>query len=371
MAHMRIKADEARRSRKGIFLGGFTCMLLCAACSTTQLAVSTQAEVMELAFPSIEEQTDYDFARSAIPGNLVQIEGLLRVQPDNERLLLLAARGFTSYAYGFVEDELHQAEQAGDLDAADRQRARARAMYLKAKDYGWKLLRLLDDDVPAEAPRDPDELRALVRDAFDSPEHASALFWTGNAWGLAINLSRDEPALLADLPFARVLVERAVELDERYYNASGHVFLGVAHASLGQSMGGQPETGRAHFEKALALTERRATLVHVNYAESYAVQTQNRDLFTSLLEEVLAAPIPEGSALTLPNTIARRRAQRLLAQVDSLVLQSLDDLPAAPPDPPTPEEDSDLPDAPPDPPEASEPTSAPQAGAPGPATVAE
>src|SRR5690606_39734174 len=60
MAHMRIKADEARRSRKGIFLGGFTCMLLCAACSTTQLAVSTQAEVMELAFPSIEEQTDYD-----------------------------------------------------------------------------------------------------------------------------------------------------------------------------------------------------------------------------------------------------------------------------------------------------------------------
>ena len=66
MAHMRIKADEARRSRKGIFLGGFTCMLLCAACSTTQLAVSTQAEVMELAFPSIEEQTDYDFSGKRI-----------------------------------------------------------------------------------------------------------------------------------------------------------------------------------------------------------------------------------------------------------------------------------------------------------------
>src|SRR5690606_21410837 len=113
----------------------------------------------------------------------------------------------------------------------------------------------------------------------------------------------------------------SVELDEGYYNSSGHVFLGVAHSSLGQSMGGQPETGRTHFEKALTLTGRKALLVHVNYAESYAVQTQNKELFTSLLQEVLAAPTPENRALTLPNTIARRRAQRLLAQVDSLVLQ--------------------------------------------------
>lgn len=308
--------------------------LLASGCNMTQLAVETQAEVMEQAFPAIEEQTDYEFAREGIPANLVQIDGLLKVQPDNERLLMLATQGFCSYAYGFVEDDMQRAELAGDLEASDRYRARAREMYLKARDYGLSLLRLRQSDFPEELPRDPDQLKKVLNELFTDAEDAPALFWTGNAWGSAINISRDDPLLVADLPFTTVFVERSVELDEKYYHAAGHVFLGVANSALGESMGGDPEKGRQHLEKALSLTGRKATLVQVNYAQAYAVQKNDKALFSKLVNEAIETPIPKGD-LALPNTIAKRRAERLLAQVDTLIMTPLDELPPTPADAPS------------------------------------
>src|SRR5690606_34875508 len=79
-------------------------------CSVKRMAVDTQAEIMQEAFPVVEEQTDYEYARLAAAGNLMQIEGLLKVAPDNERLLMLATQGYASYAYGFLEEEMDEAE---------------------------------------------------------------------------------------------------------------------------------------------------------------------------------------------------------------------------------------------------------------------
>src|SRR5690606_33995886 len=45
-------------------------------CSVKRMAVDTQAEIMQEAFPVVEEQTDYEYARLAAAGNLMQIEGL-------------------------------------------------------------------------------------------------------------------------------------------------------------------------------------------------------------------------------------------------------------------------------------------------------
>jgi hypothetical protein len=250
----------------------------------------------------------------------VQVEGLLRVAPDDERLLLLATRGWASYAYAFVEDEKERAEFENDLERADRERARARAMYLDAKGFGLRLLRRLEPDFGTTLERDPEALQRFLAAELSDPKAAAALFWTGYAWGSAIGVSRDDPVLLADLPLARVLVERSVELDESYYHAAGHVFLGVLHSSRSLSAGGDPELGRGHFEKALALTERKAFMVQLNYARHYAVQAQDRALFERLLREVVDAHADVPAALSLPNAVARRRAERLLGQVDRLIL---------------------------------------------------
>lgn len=285
----------------------------------TELAVDTQARVMERAVPVLDEQTDVEVARAAAPAALLQVEGLLRVAPDDERLLLLATRGWASYAYAFVEDEKESAELEGDLERAERERARARAMYLAAKGFGARLLRELAPGFDAALQRDPEALERFLAAEFDEASAAAALFWTGYAWGSAIGVSRDDPALIADLPLAAALVERSVALDERYYHAAGHVFLGVLHSSRGVSAGGDPARGKRHFERALELTQHQALMVQLNYARYYAVQAQDRALFTRLLGEVAGSQAGPAE-LSLPNTVARRRAERLLGHVDRLIL---------------------------------------------------
>lgn len=292
--------------------------LLAVGCDMTRFTARSSAGLFERAAPAFDEQADYEFAKQAAPASIMQLEGILRIEPDDERLLLAGTQAWTSYAFGFIEEEAQIAEDRGDAGGADWQWARARRMYLRARELGRRLLERRAKGSERALAAGPDRLREfLVRELRDRAD-AGALLWTGSAWGAAIDISRDNPALLADLPLARALVERAVELDESYYDAAGHVLLGTMDASLSRTLGGDPEAGRRHFERALALTGRRAIMAQVNYARTYAVQTQNRPLFIALLREAAGASVDLNPHARLPNEVARRRATRLLAHVDEL-----------------------------------------------------
>jgi isopentenyl diphosphate isomerase/L-lactate dehydrogenase-like FMN-dependent dehydrogenase len=80
-------------------------------------------------------------------------------------------------------------------------------------------------------------------------------------------------------------------------------------------MGGRPDVGRAHFERAVALSEGRNLLAKVMFAESYARLVFDRDLHDTLLGEVLSAPV-QAPGLTLMNTVAKGRARELLESAD-------------------------------------------------------
>jgi hypothetical protein len=304
--------------RRRALLAGIALAPAFAGCDMTRFTARSTAGLFERAAPAFEEQGDYEFARQAAPASIMQLEGVLLIEPEDERLLLATARAWTSYAFGFIEDDLELAENRGDLEGADHQRARARRMYLHARDLGRRLLKQRADDTEQAFAAGPDRLREFLARELRDRDDAPALFWTGYAWGAAIDISRDDPALVADLSLAKTLVERSVELDETYYEAAGHTFLGYSAAILGRTLGGDPEGGRRHFERALALTRRKALMAQLNYARSYAVQTQNRTLFSALLREVVQASPDLNPRARLPNEVARRRAARLLARADTL-----------------------------------------------------
>ncbi len=123
--------------------------------------------------------------------------------------------------------------------------------------------------------------------------------------------------MIADLAFTRALIERQVELDPEYFNAGGVTFLGVINASFGEAFGGDPERGREFFEQALSITDRKFLLIQYNYARTYCVQTNNRELFDELVDEVLTAgDISHDNRL--PNKIAVRRTRWLRDHADDL-----------------------------------------------------
>jgi hypothetical protein len=164
------------------------------------------------------------------------IEAFLENDPDNPTLLLLACQGFAAYAYMFIEED-------DPMRAID--------FYKRAKKYGFSLLaqdHLIPEDVFDLDAWDRKLSAARKRDV-------PAIFWTAFAWGGQIQLDRESPASLADMPFVIRLVQQVETLDRTYWFGGPDTFLGFYHGSVPKPLGGQPETSKAHFETALEITK--------------------------------------------------------------------------------------------------------------------
>jgi tetratricopeptide (TPR) repeat protein len=285
-------------------------LLLLAGCDLTRFTASSSAALFVRGGEGTQEHWDYEMIGDALPASILQLEGVFRVVPDNEDLGVALMRAYISYAFGWVEDEMADAQDAGDFDEEERLTTRARLLYLRARNVGLHLLRQKDEDVEDVLQGSPQEVEAYLERRFTSRDDVPVLFWTGYAWGSAINAGQ-VPELVVELSTARALVERAVALDPAYYDHSGFTFLGALNAAPG----GDVDQAREYFERALRETDRQFFTVHVTYARTYAVRTLDRDLFVTLLREVIDGgdPLPRAR---LANRIARRQALRYLSRVD-------------------------------------------------------
>jgi hypothetical protein len=287
-------------------------VLLSLGCDTTRLAANSTAGVFERAAPAVEGYWDYRTAGDAMPANLMQLEGLARVVPENDAILMQLIKVYVAYAYGWIEDRAEDLQLAGDLEAAELERVRARQMYLRARDVGKHAISLDHDGLESALSEGLEGFEAYLDREFEDSDEAPILFWTGYAWGSFINLSLNDISAVSDLGYAKALVARSVELDPTYFNSAGLTFLGVASSV---ELSGDLDAARALFERALTQTERHSLIVQVNMARFYAVRTQDRELYVTLLQEVLDAGNVNPQA-RLNNEIAKRRAKRYLEEVD-------------------------------------------------------
>ncbi len=290
-------------------------LLAGAGCDLTRFTASSTANMFGRASSGLEQHFDYELVGDALPGNSLQLEGVFRIIPENEQLGLTLTRAYVSYGYGWIEDEMEQAQDRGDLDEEERLLARARLLYERGRNIGLHLMRLRDRGVDDAMTGQIEEFTRYLNQHYTSPNDVPLLFWTGYAWGSAINAGRDDPEMVLSLPMARALVERAVELDPTYYNYSGLTFLGVVNASLPPALGGDPDRARELFESALQHTDRKFFTVQFSYARTYAVQQGDRNLFIRLMREIVDGgdPTPEAR---LANRMTRRRAIRWLRRTD-------------------------------------------------------
>ncbi|MEZ4288766.1 MAG: TRAP transporter TatT component family protein [Polyangiales bacterium] len=60
-----------------------------------------------------------------MPANIIQVEGILRVVPDNQSILLQAIKAYVGYGYGWIEDKVDVADANDRLDEADAYRDQA------------------------------------------------------------------------------------------------------------------------------------------------------------------------------------------------------------------------------------------------------
>jgi predicted anti-sigma-YlaC factor YlaD len=284
------------------------------ACSIKSLAVNSLGNALAEGSSTYASDDDPDLVRDASPFALKTIESLLDASPRHKGLLLAAVRGFTQYGYGFIEQEADFVESR-DLAEATYLRGRARRLYRRALGYG---MRGLEVDIPGFR----DRLRADPRTALAGmrKKDVPLLYWTGNAWGAAISISKSDAELTADQSLVAALMHRALDLDEGFELGSIHDFF-ISYEGGRSSVGGSVAEARKHLERALALAQGHRAAPLVAFAETVSVASQDHAEFERLLREALAVDPDAAPEFRLSNLIYQKRARWLLARRDELFIE--------------------------------------------------
>lgn len=234
--------------------------------------------------------------RDGAPAYLIMLDALIGEGDASPDLLRASASLNGAYATAFVTDERRR------LNFTDK--AFALALRAACEDVAWA----------CEA-RSMPFVDLEERIAAAEPRDVPALYALATAWAGWIQARSSDWEAVADLGRVQPLMERMVALDEAYDNGGPRLYMGVFETLLPAALGGRPEAGRAHFERALQITGGKHLLVKVFFAESYARLVFDRELHDRLLREVLAADV-EAPGLTLMNAIAQEQARDLLQSAD-------------------------------------------------------
>ena len=108
-------------------------------CSVKRYAVNRLGDSLAASGTTYTGDDDPDLVGQALPFGLKLIESLLAESPRHQGLLVAATSGFTSYAHGYVEFDA-DVQESVSLDTTRALRARARRLYLRARDYGLRAL---------------------------------------------------------------------------------------------------------------------------------------------------------------------------------------------------------------------------------------
>ncbi len=276
-------------------------------CSVRQMAASSIGDALAGGGDAYAADDDIDLIGAATPFGLKTIESLLGTVPEHRGLLLAAARGFTQYGYVWVQMPAEEMEEH-DVRAAYAQYARARRLYLRARDYGLRGLGLSREAMRA------DPAAALSR---ATREDVPLLYWTAFAWGAAISLSKDDPAIIAGLPAVDALVRRAAELDIDWDSGALRSFLIGYELNRPNAAPDAITRARRHFERAVELSAGQQAGPYVSLAESVAVARRDRREYEALLNQALAVNPDQRPEWRLANLVMQRRARWLLARAET------------------------------------------------------
>jgi len=287
---------------------------LISGCSVRTFAVNQVGDALASSGSSFGSDNDIELVGAAAPFSLKLTESVLAETPDHRGLLLAASRGFVQYAYAYVELPADELEDR-DLKAAYAQRERARALYIRARDYGLRGLETSNPGLTQAIKGDPSKALSAT-----TAGDVELLYWTAAAWAAAISLSKDDPHMLAELPVVEAMARRALALDEAFDHGAIHVFLISYEMSRAGMNPGATRRARVHFARAIELSAGKEAAPYVTYAEAVCIAQGDRAEFRKILQHALRIDANEQPRSRLVNLVMQRRARWLLGRTDQLFL---------------------------------------------------
>jgi hypothetical protein len=273
-------------------------------------AASTTYDVLQKSQVAARRLPDVQLAREAMPGGIVQLEAFALAYPDHAGFREMRAESLCQYAVAFVFDDWEDASLTGRADDAARIAARLGPLFAACVDASLALLPPAWRDARA---RGDEAWSALLGKATKAQVPALLRIASSDAAQLALDPMRNLPKLA---PLLETLT-RCTVLAPGAHDADGELLLGTLHAGRSRFLRG--DDGARHFEAAREALGEGALLADVMFARGVAVARQDRGLFVTTLERVLAADVTRWPERRLANELARQKARRYLAAIDQLI----------------------------------------------------
>ena len=276
----------------GIALAGV--LMGCSGCAiVVSNAASNFADNLGAA---VANQNDPETVRDGAPAYLLLLDSLIEGSPDDPAILSAAAGMYASYGAVFADEPV-----------------RAKRLTERARGYGFKSMCLSFKPSCDWPELSFGDYEATLADLTE--KHGDIVYSYGLASLAYIRTHADDFNALARLPHAESLLTRYLDISDGESDASVYVYLGILATLRPPMLGGEPEKGRAAFERAIELSDGKDLSAKVEYARGYARLLYERELHDELLRDVLAAdPIVPG--FTLTNVMAQQDAVELLASAD-------------------------------------------------------
>ena len=216
--------------------------------------------------------------------------------PDNVAALSAAAELYAAYGVVFTDNPV-----------------RARKLTTRGRSYGRRALCSAKEDICGFWNETYEGFVIRLKEVGE--KEIQALYTFSLSWIAYIQAHADDFAALAKLPHAQAALQRVQEIDPGFREADIERFLAVLDTIRPPALGGDFESGKRHYERALQVSGGRDLSIKVDYARYYARTLYERELHDQLLNEVLAAdPVQPG--YTLFNTLAQDEAIELLESAD-------------------------------------------------------
>jgi hypothetical protein len=270
------------------------CALMLSGCSF--FLSSATIDMAENLSHAILNNNDLATVEAGAPAYLLMIDSQLHADPDNEVLLRSAATIYTAYTDVFVKDKI-----------------RAKKLTNKALEYALRSICVRRSNTCSLRQINFQEFKNVISTL--NVNDVPVLLALGSAWAAWIQSHSEDWNAIAEISRVEVLMHRVVELDEFYQNGAAHLYLGILKTFLPAAMGGKPDEGRKHFERALEISNNNNLMAKVIYAQQYARLVFDRELHDRLLTEVLNAE-PDVPGYALGNTLAQQRAKELLSSAN-------------------------------------------------------
>jgi hypothetical protein len=277
--------------RVGLILAG--CIVMSGCASLISNAASGLADNLSTA---VLNQNDPETVRDGAPAYLLLLDSFLEGSPDDPALLSSAASLYATYGTVFADEP-------------------GRAARLTERALGYSTKALCESYGPSC------EWDGMLFEDYEQTlgglreRHADEVYAHGLSTLAYIRAHAADYTAIAKLPYTEALLERYLEINDGSDDASIYTFLGILNTLIPPALGGDPEKGRAHFERAIEISGGTDLSAKVEFANGYARLLYERELHDRLLNEVLAAD-PEVPGLTLTNVLAQRQAQDLLDSAD-------------------------------------------------------